>query len=131
MQCNKHHKHSLWQGVKYINLIMGHYRYHELRPMTSYFPLSLGSFGWFSKYMSYEDWKDFVSNKCSIWTRYLHFNTISFPNQQWYNKSTYDLVERLLSPLSFYRRYLKFKERYLDMSKFRMIFNNLIYLSSI
>ena len=56
--------------------------------------------------------------------------TQSFPNQQWYNKSKYDLVERLLFPLSFYRRYIKFKERYLDVSKFRMNFN-LIYLRSI
>ena len=52
----------------------------------------------------------------------------SFPNQQWCNKSRYDLVERLLFPLSFYRRYIKFKERY--VSKFQMFFN-LIHLSSI
>ena len=47
-----------------------------------------------------------------------------------YNKSTYDLVERLLFPLSFYRRYIKFKEMYSDVCKFRMIFY-LIHLSSI
>ena len=56
--------------------------------------------------------------------------TQPFPNQQWYNKSTYDLVERSLFPLPFYRRYIKFKERYSDVSKFRMIFNS-IHLSSI
>ena len=52
---------------------MGDYRYHELRPLISYFPCH-----WVSQYMSYEDSKDFLSNNCSIRTRYLHFNTI-FP----------------------------------------------------
>ena len=56
--------------------------------------------------------------------------TRSFRNQQWYNKSTYDLVERLLFPLSFYRRYVKFRERYSDVSKFRMTIK-WVYLSSI
>ena len=62
--------------------------------------------------------------------RDIYMLTQCFPNQQWCNKSTYDLVERLLFPLSFYRRYIKFTERYSDVSKFRMIFN-FIYLSSI
>ena len=48
--------------------------------------------------------------------------TRAFPNQNCYNKSTYELVERVLSTLSFYRRYVKFKNRYSDVSKFRMIF---------
>ena len=52
------------------------YRYHELRPIDRLLPLSLGSSGLFSQYMSCEDNKDFLSNKCSMRTRYLHFNTI-------------------------------------------------------
>ena len=54
------------------------------------------------------------------------FNTLTrlFPNQQWYNKPTHDLVERLLFPLSFYRRYIKFRERYEKIS-------DDLYLSSI
>jgi len=102
----------------------------RVAPLDQLLPLSLGSSGWFSQYMPYEDSKDFLSNNCSIRTRYLYTLTQYFPNQQWCNKSTYDLVERLLFPLLFYRRYIKFTERYSDVSRFRMIFN-LIYLSSI
>jgi len=61
-------------------LLMGDYRYQKLHPLILLLPLSLGSSGWFSQYLSYEyeDSKDFLSNNCLIWTRYLHFNTI-FP----------------------------------------------------
>ena len=47
-------------------------------PLDQLLPLSLGSSGWYSQYMSYEDSKDYYTL------------TRSFSNQQWYNKSTYD-----------------------------------------
>ena len=50
----------------------------RVAPLDQLLPLSLGSSGWFSQYMSYEDSKDFLSNNCSIRTRYLNLNTI-FP----------------------------------------------------
>ena len=50
----------------------------RVAPLDQLLPLSLGSSGWFSQYMSYEDSKDFRSNNCSKRMRYLHFNTI-FP----------------------------------------------------
>ena len=87
-------------------VVKASYRYHELRPLISYFPCH---------------WVDFL-NTCPMkivrifyriiaqYGRDIHTLTQSFPNQQWYNKSTYDLVERLLFPLSFYRRYIKFKK---------------------
>ena len=108
---------------------MGDYRYHELRPLISYFPCHWVVPVDFPNTCAMK----IVSILDRIIARYgrdIYTLTQYFPNQQWYNKSTYDLVERLLFPMSFYRRYIKFKERYLDVSKFRMIFN-LIYLSSI
>ena len=113
----------------YNAYVMGDYRYHELRPLISYFPCN-----WVVPV-------DFP-NTCPMKIVNIFYRIIArygrdiytlsqyFSNQQWYNKSTYDLVERLLFPLSFYRQYIRFKRRYSDVSKFRMIFN-LIYLSSI
>ena len=108
---------------------MGEYRYHELRPLISYFP-------W--HWVVPVDFPNTCPMKIvrifyRIITRYgrdIYTLTQYFQNQQWCNKSTYDLVERLLFPLSFYRRYIIFTERYSDVSKFQMIFN-FIYLSSI
>ena len=114
-----------WRGTKKA---MGDYWYHESSLLISYFPCQ-----WVVPV-------DFP-NTCPINIVRIFYRIIArygcdiytltqyFPNQQWYNKSTYDLVERLLFPLSFYRQYIKFTERYSDVSKFRMIFN-LIHLSS-
>ena len=111
------------------NISMGDYRYHELRPLISYFPCH-----WVVPVDFPNTWTmTIVRIFYRIIARYGHdvyTLTQSFPNQQWYNKSKFDLVERFLFPLSFYRRYIKFKERYSDVSKFRMIFNS-IHLSSI
>ena len=94
---------------------MGDYRYHELRPLISYFPCH-----WVVPV-------DFP-NSCPMkivrifyriiarYGRDIYTLTQYFPNQQWCNKSKYDLVERLLFPLSFYRRYIKFTERYFGWS---------------
>ena len=103
---------------------MGDYRYHELHPLISYFPCH---------WVVPDDYPNTCPMKkvrtfYRIIARYgrdIYTLTQSFPNQQWYNKSTYDLVERILFPLSFYRRYIKFTERYSDVSTFRMIFNSI------
>ena len=100
---------------------MGDYRYHELRPLISYFPCH---------WVVPVDFPNTCPMKIvrifyRINARSGHdFNTLTrlFPNQQWYNKPTHDLVERLLFPLSFYRRYIKFRERYSNVSKFQMTF---------
>ena len=54
---------------------MGDYRYHELRPLISYFPCHCVVPVDFPNTCPM---KDFLSNNWSIRTRYLHFNTI-FP----------------------------------------------------
>ena len=103
-----------------VCISMGDYRYHELRPLISYFPCH---------WVVPVDFPNTCPMKIvriffRIIARYgrdIYTFTKSFPNQQWYNKSIYDLVERLLFSLSFYTRYIKFKERYSDVSKFRMI----------
>ena len=123
---------SLWLSQQLRNKSMGNYRYHELRPLISYFPCH---------WVVPVDFPNTCPMKIVVifywiiarYGRDSYTLTQSFPNQQWYNKSTYDLVERLsIKLLSFYRRYKfpKFKERYSDVSKFQMVFN-LIYLSSI
>jgi len=54
---------------------MGGLPISRVTPLDQLLPLSLGSSGRFSQYMSYEDSKDFLSNNCLIRTQYLHFNT--------------------------------------------------------
>ena len=94
------------------------YRYHELRPLTTYFPCH-----WVVPVMSYEDSKDFLSNKCL--TRFLHFyyainsDTISHIRIQ---QNDYCLHCHFLDDM------LKFSERYSNVSKFRMTFKS-VYLS--
>ena len=82
------------------NISMGDYRYHELRPLISYFPCH-----WVVPVDFPNTWTmTIVRIFYRIIARYGHdvyTLTQSFPNQQWYNKSKYDLVERLLFPLSF------------------------------
>ena len=80
---------------------MGHYRYHELRPLTGYFPCH---------WLVPVDFPNTCTMKIvRIFYRINRYGgdfytlTRSFPNEHWYNKSTYDLVERLLSPFSFYK----------------------------
>ena len=95
------------------------YRYHELRPLISYFPCH-----WIVP-VDFPNTCPMKIVKYRIIARYgrdIYTLTQSFPNQQWCNKSTYDLVEGLLFPLSFYRPYIKFKERYSDVSKFLKIY---------
>ena len=38
----------------------------RVAPLDQLLPLSVGSSGWFSQYMSYEDSNDFLSDNCSI-----------------------------------------------------------------
>ena len=106
-------------------LPMGDYRYHELRPLISNFPCHWVVPVYFPNTCPMNFIMKIVRVFQRIIARYgrdIYTLTQSFPNQKWYNKSTYDLVERLLFPSSFYRRYIKFNERYSDVSKFRMIF---------
>ena len=104
---------------------MGPCRYHELRPLTGYFPCHWLVSGDFHNTCPMEVVRLFYRIN-AICGPDFHTLTRSFPNQQWYNKSTCDLIERLLSPLSFYRRYVKYKERYSDVSTFRLIFNLIV-----
>ena len=124
-------KNSLFEfGIAWfvqICFTMGDYRYHKLRPLISpcHWVVPVDFPNTCPMKIVRIFYRIIAWYGCDI-----HTLTQSFPNQQWCNKSTFDLVERLLFPLSFYRRYIKFMERYSDVSKFRMIFN-LIYLSSI
>jgi len=70
----------VWWMKKYTATIdtLGGLPISRVAPLDQLLPLSLGSSGWFSQCMFYEDSKDFLSNNCSIRTRNLHFNTI-FP----------------------------------------------------
>jgi len=86
---------------------MGDYRYHKFRPLISYFPCHWVVPVDIPNTCPMKIVRIFYRNGRDIYTL-----TQSFPNQQRYNKSTYDLVERLLFPLSFYKQYIKFKERY-------------------
>ena len=93
------------QSICEINIAMEDYRYHDLRPLISYFPCHLVVPVDFPNTCPMK----IVSIFYRIIARYgrdIYTLTQYFPNQQWCNKSTYDLVES------------------------RMIFN-LIYLSSI
>jgi len=130
-KCSKHRKNEkcMLKCLKWKFKLMGDYRYHELRPLISYLPCHWVVPVDFPNTCPMKIVRIFyriiARYGCDIYTL-----TQYFPNQQWCNKSTYDLVERLLFPLSFYRRYIKFTERYSDVSKFRMIINS-IHLSSI
>ena len=96
--------------------LMGDYRYHELRPLISYFPCH---------WVVPVDFPNTCPMKIvrifyQIIARYARdFYTLTqyFPNQQWCNKSTYDLVERFLFPLSFYRRYIKIPPKKIPYSQ--------------
>ena len=113
-----------------VNQSMSPYRYHELRPLTSYFSCHSVVLVDFPNIYTIKIVRIFyrINSRCR---QDIYTLTRSFSNQQWYNKSTYDhLVERLLSPLSFYRWYVKFKIRYSDVSKFRMTFKWVYLISS-
>jgi len=75
---------------------MGDNRYHELRPLISYFPCySVVSVDFPNTYPM-----KIVRIFYRIIARYgrdIYTLTQYLPNQQWCNKSTYDLVERLFS----------------------------------
>jgi len=115
--------------ARLTTVLMGDYRYHELRRLISYFPCHWVVPADFPNTCPMKIVRIFYRINAR-YGRDIYTLTQSFPNQQWHNKSTYDLVERFLFPLSFYRWYIKFKERYSDVSTFRMIFNS-IHLSSI
>ena len=70
----------------------------RVAPLDQLLPLSLGSSGWNSNTCPMKIVMIFyqIIARCG---RDFDTLTRSFSNQQWYNKSTYDLVERLLFPL--------------------------------
>ena len=112
---------SKYPGMSSSHFWIGPYRYHELRLLISYFPCHWVVPDDFPNTCPLKIVRIFYWFNARCWHEFYTL-TRSFPNHQWYNKSTYDLVESLLSLLSFYRQYVEFKERYSDMSKFQMAF---------
>ena len=83
---------------KQFNHVNGQLPISRVTPLAHrLIPLSLGSSGWFSKYCPMKIVRIFYRINAR-YGRYFYNLTRTFPNQQCYNKSTYDLVERFLFP---------------------------------